>query len=356
MKVNRKGVVGLVAAAVVAVGTGAAFAATSQPAVTYADTSVQASSFVWDHEITGTATAATRQVGTGPDIYAVTLTGLSGDEPFSADRAVTYAITSSPDIDGVTLSVTNSGAPGEVTGGISADGTLNAGANSFVDATATLTATDTDGDVAIVTVPVTVRTNSVSWNHLAGLAITDEVYSITAGDTNPNGSVTFAAKDTDVEAITIGESNLPAGLASGNPLLPGTAVPGKYKDLLVTATDASGATATGSFLLTVNGSTAPAAAVPVLSHGSATSVNPVREDVYFDTTVSTWVHFQITGPGAINGHQGWVYAVAGQLNEAVYGGLEAGHGYTVYYTPVEGKGSTVQVPGTTTGYVYFVTA
>jgi hypothetical protein len=328
-------------------GTLLAAAGTAQAATGYTDTSVQASNFVWQHEITGTATAS----GSG----IVDVSGLAGSGP-AANHPVTYAVKSGGDVDGVTLSVTNSNITSPTLGVISADGTLNPGAGTSVHTTVTLTATDADGDVAVVTVPVTVSSALVSFDTgNKDLLTTDEVYSITAGNTNPNGSVTFAAKDTDDAAIGIGESNLPAGLTSANPLLPGTAIPQKYNDLQVTATDADGASATGSFLLTVNGGVTPAAPVPVLSHGSATYVSPVRENVYFDTSVSTWVHFQIVGPGPINGHEGWVHAAAGQLNKAVYGGLEANHTYTVYYTPVEGSGSTVQIVGTHTGYVVFVT-
>jgi hypothetical protein len=327
----------------------AAGATVAHAASGYTDTSVQASNFVWQHEITDAAAAA------NVTSTYFTVTGLLGDQPFSTNKGVTYAIKSGADVDGVALSVTTSGAPGETTGGVSANGTLNAGAVAPVDATITLTATDTDGDVAIVTVPVAVGDDSVQWNKPEPV-LTDEVNSITAGNTNPDGSVTFAAKDTDDDAYTISESNLPPGLTSGNPsLLPGTAIPQNYNDLQVTATDANGASATGSFLLKVNGGATPAAPVPVLSHGSATYVAATRENVYFDTSVSTWVHFQIVGPGVINGHQGWVYATAGALNHAVYSGLEANHTYTVYYTPVEGQGSTVQVVGTHTGYVVFVT-
>lgn len=96
------------------------------------------------------------------------------------------------------------------------------------------------------------------------------------------------------------------------------------------------------------------APVPRLSKGHAVALNPVRENVYYvQTGAASWDHFTIVGPGKINGHQGWVPGKIG-LNVAVYGGLEAHHGYTVFYQPVEGQGSTVPVPGAHWGYVYFV--
>jgi hypothetical protein len=94
--------------------------------------------------------------------------------------------------------------------------------------------------------------------------------------------------------------------------------------------------------------------LPRLSHGHATATSPVRETVgYTQSGAASWDEFYIVGPGAINGHKGWVHGNLG-LNLAYYGGLEARHGYTVYYTPVEGQGSSVQIPGTRVGYVYFV--
>lgn len=96
------------------------------------------------------------------------------------------------------------------------------------------------------------------------------------------------------------------------------------------------------------------AKVPVLSHGQATATAPTRETVsYQQSGAASWDKFYIVGPGAINGHQGWVNGKLG-LNFGYYSGLLAKHGYTVYYTPVEGQGSNVQIPGTRTGLVYFV--
>jgi hypothetical protein len=97
-----------------------------------------------------------------------------------------------------------------------------------------------------------------------------------------------------------------------------------------------------------------AVVVPRLSKGHAVALSPVRENVYFfQSGAASWDHFTIVGPGKINGHQGWVNGQIG-LNAAVYGGLEAHHGYTVFYQPVTGQGSTTPVPGPHWGYVYFV--
>ena len=93
-----------------------------------------------------------------------------------------------------------------------------------------------------------------------------------------------------------------------------------------------------------------------------TSVTPASGDAAYKATVTgtwraiaSWDQFTIVGPGAINGHQGWVNAKGGGVvNMAVYSGLEANHSYTVLYQPVVGQGSSKAIPGTHQGYVYFV--
>ncbi len=85
------------------------------------------------------------------------------------------------------------------------------------------------------------------------------------------------------------------------------------------------------------------------------SVSPTRENVYFiQSGAPSWDHFIIIGPGPINGHEGWVDGQLG-LNVAVYGGLWAHHGYTVFFQPVTGQGSTTPIPGSRGGHVFFFT-
>ncbi len=96
-------------------------------------------------------------------------------------------------------------------------------------------------------------------------------------------------------------------------------------------------------------------AVPRLSDGHAVSITTSRVNVYFiQSGAPSWDHFIIIGPGAINGHQGWVDGHLG-LNVAVYGGLWSHHGYTVYFQPVIAQGSTTPIPGSRGGSVFFVT-
>lgn len=348
------------AVALVAAGTGFAASGTAHAATGFTDTSVQGSLFVWQHHLNTDAvsfTAGTDERG-GP--AAVVVGGIKVDSVFpNPDNAITYSLVSATPTDGLHVAVTTLGDVHTGYGAaITVSGNLNQGAHFPVASVVTLDATDTYGDVVVIHAPVELGNNHVSVDTNGDDKLTvDTVYDLGILDNNPDGSITFSGKNTDATALTITEANLPAGLVSGNPLKGNgaTAVPGQYKDQTVTATDAEGAQATGEFLLQVNGGPTATAPVPVLSHGSAVSVSNNRENVYFDTTITTWVHFQIVGPGAINGHEGWVHAIAGQLNAGVYGGLLAGHTYAVFYTPVTGQGSTTQIVGTSTGHVTFVT-
>lgn len=347
--------------AVALAALGAAMAAGSgvaAHAAGFTDTSVQGSLFVLQHHLD--TDAVDFSLGSGNRAGAVIVSGIKVDSVFTnPDNAVTYTLASPADVDGLTVAVTNLGsAQTGYAAGITVSGNLNNGADFPVATVLKIDVTDSYGDTVVLEAPVELGNNVVTKDTNGDDKLTvDTVYDLGIGDNNPDGSVTFTAKSTTDGALTFSEGNLPSGLVSGNPkLLPGTAAPGQYKDQTVTATDAAGATATGEFLLTVNGGATATAPVPVLSHGSAVSVSNNRENVYFDTSITTWVHFQIVGPGAINGHEGWVLATAGALNVGSYSGLEAGHTYAVFYTPVTGNRSTTQIVGTSTGHVTFITA
>ena len=74
-------------------------------------------------------------------------------------------------------------------------------------------------------------------------------------DSNVSGTVKFSATSSiSTNAINFAETNLPTGLSSGNPTLTyvgGTAAPGTYSGVVVTATDSDGAVLHGTFTLTV---------------------------------------------------------------------------------------------------------
>jgi hypothetical protein len=182
-----------------------------------------------------------------------------------------------------------------------------------------------------------------------GVSVTPDTVVLNAPE-NGDGKVFFPTDPSTGVTETL--ANGPAGsVFSDGVLSVGTAVPGDYKSVAVTATDAAGATAVETFDAVVRPVYAP---VPRLSRGHAVALNGVRENVYYvQSGAPSWDHFTIVGPGKINGHQGWVNGHLG-LNTAVYGGLEYHHGYTVFYQPVTGPGSTTPVPGSHWGYVYFV--
>jgi hypothetical protein len=198
--------------------------------------------------------------------------------------------------------------------------------------------------VALATVSITVGTTTGD----DGVSVTPDTVTLNA-PVNANGTVSFVTVPAGV-AETLAHG--PAGAAFSNGVLSvGTAVPGDYKGVTVTAQDAAGATATEVFDAVVRPVFAP---IPRLSQGRAVVISATREWVYFwQSGAASWDHFTIVGPGGINGHQGWVNGQLG-LNAAWYAGLLGHHGYTVYYQPVEGRGSTTPVPGSHWGYVYFV--
>ena len=167
---------------------------------------------------------------------------------------------------------------------------------------------------------------------------------------NSDGTVLFPTVPPGVPEALVGG---PAGATfSGGVLSAGAAVPGVYPKVGVSAMDAMGASAFELFDASVQPVYAP---VPWLSNGHAVSQGATRENVYFiQAGAPSWDHFIIVGPGAINGHEGWVNGQLG-LNVGVYGGLEANHGYTVFYQPVISWGSTTPIPGSRGGSVFFIT-
>jgi hypothetical protein len=72
---------------------------------------------------------------------------------------------------------------------------------------------------------------------------------------NATGTVTFSGAfgGTGSGPLAFSQSNLPNGLVSGNPLVPGSAIPRIYTGVIYTATDALGSTFGGTFSLHVFG-------------------------------------------------------------------------------------------------------
>lgn len=309
----------------------------------------------------GAAHAAT-QDSPAPAGYTVTatnarsdsishITGTFGTPPASVIGPAVQVPTADPirfgatDSLGAAISWSASGLPAGFS--LTSAGTLSL-ATAPVTAAHTFTLKAAHGSaVAFATVHVGVGASAVPAKD--SVSVTPDTVVLRA-PLNADGRVSFGTIPPAGVAETL--ANGPAGAAFSNGVLSaGSAVPGDYKDVVVTARDAAGATATEVFDAVVRPVYAP---VPRLSHGRAVYIAPTRENVYFvQSGAASWDHFTIVGPGAINGHQGWVNGRLG-LNVGVYTGLEYRHGYAVFFQPVTGRGSTTPIPGSHWGYVYFV--
>lgn len=111
-------------------------------------------------------------------------------------------------------------------------------------------ATDGTGNAEALVIPVTLGTNTIQ---TSGTVVKVSLSAL--ADSNVSGTVKFSATSSiSTNAINFAETNLPTGLSSGNPTLTyvgGTAAPGTYSGVVVTATDADGAVLHGTFTLTV---------------------------------------------------------------------------------------------------------
>jgi hypothetical protein len=117
-------------------------------------------------------------------------------------------------------------------------------------------ATDSAGNAEALEIPVTITAGSIQVNGDPTKVVIGVSLSALA-DANIAGTVKFSATSSEGNSISFAESNLPAGLASGNPVLTyvgGTAAPGTYGGVEVTATDADGAVLHGVFTLVVHAS------------------------------------------------------------------------------------------------------
>ena len=113
-------------------------------------------------------------------------------------------------------------------------------------------ATDKNGNAEAVEIPISLLPSDIT---LQGAAYTLVSLSGLA-DSNASGNVKFSAASSESgDSISFAESNLPAGLSSGTPALSpqgGTAAPGTYSGVVVTATDSDGAVLKGTFTLSVD--------------------------------------------------------------------------------------------------------
>jgi len=117
-------------------------------------------------------------------------------------------------------------------------------------------ATDSAGNAVALEIPVVIAAGSIQ---VSGPAVTAAAASLSAlARTNIAGTVKFSAVSTEsTNGISFVESSLPTGLVSGDPVLTyvgGTAAPGTYGGVKVTATDVDGAVLHGVFSLVVHAS------------------------------------------------------------------------------------------------------
>ena len=142
---------------------------------------------------------------------------------------------------------------GSVPSGISLSGTTigysGPAQNSTVEIVAD--ATDRAGNAEALEIPLLATAQNVI--KVNGGLVTDSLSNLARSNTA--GTVVFSASSSEGNGINFAQSNLPSGLASGNPVLTyagGTAAPGTYGGVVVTATDSDGAVLNGVFSLTVS--------------------------------------------------------------------------------------------------------
>jgi len=132
-------------------------------------------------------------------------------------------------------------------------------AGGFGSGRATLTFAIKSADSAITcaaneTVRVT-ETGGVLGELATPTSVPSERVAVGVFNNNGTGAVEFTGIVAPAGscAVTFSESNLPGGLLSGNPLVPGSAYPRTYTGVVYTATDPLGSTFSGTFDLQVFG-------------------------------------------------------------------------------------------------------
>jgi hypothetical protein len=112
-------------------------------------------------------------------------------------------------------------------------------------------ATDSSGNAQAFEIPVTLGAGSIQTDPTKVVKVSVSALALK----NVNNTLQFSATSSkSANTIHFAESNLPKGLVSGDPVLTyvgGTAAPGAYKGVVVTATDSDGAALTGTFTLGV---------------------------------------------------------------------------------------------------------
>jgi hypothetical protein len=132
-------------------------------------------------------------------------------------------------------------------------------AGGFGSGHATLTFTIKSANSAVTcTAKETVQvseTGGVLGESATPTSVPSETVAVGVFNNNATGAVQFTGNVTPPGscAVTFSQTNLPGGLVSGNPLVPGNAYPRSYTGVIYTATDPLGSTFSGTFGLRVFG-------------------------------------------------------------------------------------------------------
>jgi hypothetical protein len=221
MHFKPKGVVGIAVPVLIGGALAAGALALPAHAASYSDTALSATAVTdatWGGSGTPSAANGTHVILLSPTNVTWKINGTAPTDVSVAGNTITYTGTSTGTVSFV------------------ADGADSAGNAEALEISATL------GDGSI-------QTNSagtpVALSHLA--------------ESTSSPTVTFVADSSaGSDTINFAESQLPTGLTSGNPTLTyvgGTAAPGTYTGVEVTATDSNGAVLHGTFTLTVDATT-----------------------------------------------------------------------------------------------------
>jgi hypothetical protein len=177
-------------------------------------------------------------------------------------------------------------------------------------------ATDSAGNAEAFDIPVTLAAGSIQTDSAKVVRVVVSALALK----NVNNTVRFSATSSNsANTIHFAESNLPAGLVSGDPVLTyvgGTAAPGSYKGVEVAATDSDGAALTGTFKLGVQANAVSGYGDEVNRFGNG--FDSFRQHQYPGAIIAGWTatqsdpatHF-ILGPGTHRGAVRFEYAPKG---------------------------------------------
>ena len=306
---------------------------------------------------------------------SVATVGIAHAAPLAyTDTSVSVASHTTPAVDeftGITTASTTGLTPGNsltLTAAGNALGTLkwtNATAVSSTEtATLPVPAAGTTVNVSVTdgnaTASVAIASAAASTG--VNLTLTPAIVRLGVGlNNNTNGTVTFG---TVPSVVTWTLGNAPAGVALSNGVLSATtAVPGVYKNVTVTATDSSGATAVETLAINVKGTVVnpPPAPRPHLYGGHVITVNNNQAEIGWNYGPGVTCALTRTfGYGfSVNGspHQGFTCFNpshdAPGTDTGYWSGLAAGHGYDIQFIPA-GR-DRQPLPNAQVGWIYIHT-